>query len=297
MRSFTSTSVMGFNQSILPMRMYHKAKKLGAWDPKEIDLTQDKKDWQAFSESERLVALRLISLFAAGEESVTKDLLPLIQVMADEGRLEEEMYLTTFLLEESKHVEMMRRFLDEVIGITEDVSVHHKEHYKKIFYEYLPNAMARLKHDPSPAAQAEASVTYNMIVEGVLAETGYYAVHRTMEESGKMPGLVQAIGYLKRDESRHIGYGTYLLSRLIGEYENIWHVVNQRLSLLLPHAVGVVYEVLGDIKPYPFGIEPEEFTSYAQKQFDARMTVLERARKKTVEELYHMEEQEIGLVY
>lgn len=37
-------------------------------------------------------------MFQAGEESVTLDLLPLIQVIAGEGRIEEEMFLTSFPL-------------------------------------------------------------------------------------------------------------------------------------------------------------------------------------------------------
>ncbi|PTQ56360.1 MAG: ribonucleotide reductase [Candidatus Carbobacillus altaicus] len=295
MRTFTSTSVKGLRQDILPMRLYHKAKKLGTWDPKDIDLTQDKEDWKNFTDKERVLLLKLISLFVAGEESVTVDLLPLIQVMADEGRLEEEMFLTTFLFEEAKHVEMMRRLLDEVVGIQEDVSQYHKENYKKIFYEYLPESMNQLKHDPSPKAQAEASVTYNMIVEGVLAETGYYAFYRSLEQIGKMPGLLKSIEYLKKDESRHIGYGTYLLSRLIAEYTSIWDVVNKRLALLLPYAIGVVNDVLENETSLPFGVEPSEFIQYAQQQFQSRMDILERARNRSVDDLYAIKEQEIGV--
>ncbi len=38
---------------------------------------------------------RLSALFQAGEEAVTLDLLPLIMVIAQEGRPEEEMFLTS----------------------------------------------------------------------------------------------------------------------------------------------------------------------------------------------------------
>ena len=55
--------------------------------------------------------LRLTSMFQAGEEAVVLDLLPLVAVVAAEGRLEEELYLTSFLWEEAKHVETFRRFL------------------------------------------------------------------------------------------------------------------------------------------------------------------------------------------
>ena len=60
-------------------------------------------------------------LFQAGEESVTLDLLPLILAIANEGRLEEEMFLTSFLWEEAKHTDFFSRFLAEVAGVTDDL--------------------------------------------------------------------------------------------------------------------------------------------------------------------------------
>ena len=48
MRVMQTTST-GLDHSILPMRLYHKAKKLGTWDSKDIDFSQDKKDWAAFT--------------------------------------------------------------------------------------------------------------------------------------------------------------------------------------------------------------------------------------------------------
>ncbi|MBE3552022.1 MAG: R2-like ligand-binding oxidase [Kyrpidia tusciae] len=295
MRVFATTSERGLNQEILPMRLYHKAKKLGIWDPKELDFTQDREDWKTLTTDQRELILKLCSLFQAGEEAVTRDLLPLIRVVASEGRLEEEMYLTTFLFEEAKHTESFRLFLDEVAEYHGDLAIYHKENYKKVFYEYLPQAMERLIHDPSPEAQAEASVTYNMIVEGVLAETGYHGFSNALGRQGKMPGLLKAVEYLKRDESRHIGYGTYLLSRLIAENENVWKTINNKMGELLPYAIGVVNELLGE-GPHPFGLDPEEFVQYATKQFQIRMDVLERAKDRSVDEIYGISEQEIGVL-
>ncbi|MFP3488368.1 ribonucleotide-diphosphate reductase, partial [Staphylococcus sp. SIMBA_130] len=96
-KEMITTSVRGLNEDSLPFRLYQKAKKFGGWDPREIDFTQDVKDWQFLTGDQQEEILRLVSQFQAGEEAVTLDLLPLIMVIAKEGRLEEEMYLTTFL--------------------------------------------------------------------------------------------------------------------------------------------------------------------------------------------------------
>ncbi|MGI6125806.1 MAG: R2-like ligand-binding oxidase [Planifilum sp.] len=296
MRVMQTTSERGLDHSLLPMRLYHKAKKLGVWDPRDIDLTQDKKDWEKFNDVEKEMTLRLCAMFQAGEEAVTRDLLPLIQAISNEGRLEEEMYLTTFLFEEAKHTEIFRRFLDEVGDVSEkDLSVYHLDNYRKMFYEYLPQAMNRLNHDPSPEAQAEASVTYNMIVEGVLAETGYYSTFQSYKRLGIMPGTVQAFHYLQRDESRHIAYGVYLLQRLIIEHD-VWDVIQKRMEFLLPVAIGVVNELINQVDELPFGLDKEEMTQYAMRQFDIRMSLLERARGKSPKELSRLSEETMKTV-
>lgn len=102
---------------------------------------------------------------------MTLDLLPLIMTIAKEGRIEEEMYLTTFLFEEAKHMEFFRYTLDQ-IGETGDLTVYHSETYKSIFYEILPEAMEKLIHDQSPEALAEAATVYNMFTEECLLKPG-----------------------------------------------------------------------------------------------------------------------------
>src|SRR3989454_6150200 len=87
----------------VPMRLYHEAKRLGAWDPRALALDQDARDWARFTVTERDVLLRLTALFQAAEESMTRDLLPLLMTVVREDRLEEEVFLTTFLSEEAKH--------------------------------------------------------------------------------------------------------------------------------------------------------------------------------------------------
>src|ERR671935_546130 len=84
-------------------RLYEKAKRLGTWNPSDVDLTRDRVEWARLTDAERDLLLRVTALFQAGEESVVLDLLPLLLVAACEGRLEDELFLTAFLWEEGKH--------------------------------------------------------------------------------------------------------------------------------------------------------------------------------------------------
>lgn len=283
---FQSTSARRLDRESVPMRLWRKSKKLGIWDPEDIDFTQDRLDWLAMSPAEQDLLLRLTALFQSGEEAVTLDLLPLISVMAAEGRLEEEMYLTSFLWEEAKHVDAFNCFLNKVTHNTADLSAYHGPCYRRMFYELLPEALLQLRADPSPLAQARASVTYNLIVEGVLAESGYHGYLQVMQRNGVLPGMQQVIGHLKRDESRHLAYGVYLLSRLVAEHgEPVWEVIQTQMTELLPTALGMVEESLACYAVIPFGLTADEFLNYATMQFQNRYVRIEQARTLSLEEL------------
>lgn len=269
------------------MQLWQKAKKLGIWNPSDLDFRVDIKHWRSLSDREQDILLRLTAQFQAGEESVTKDLLPLLQVAADAGWIEDEIFLTSYLWEEAKHVEGFSRFLEEVTGIQGDVEHYMTEAYKLIFFEALPQSMSRLYNDRSPEALVEAAATYQMIVEGVLAETGYHAYYTVLERQNIMPGLRQMIQYIQRDEARHIGYGLFLISRLVAEHgDPIWHCVERRMNQLIPIALEHIQQTLA---PYgsdiPFGITLDEFLSFSLAQFQKRFARIEKARYLSVDEV------------
>ncbi|MBK8617138.1 MAG: R2-like ligand-binding oxidase [Anaerolineales bacterium] len=280
-----ATTTRGLNRDLPPMRLYEKAKKLGIWNPSDIDFSKDKQDWSRFTDEEKDLCLLLLSMFVAGEEAVTLDLLPLIQAIAQEGRLEEEMFLTTFLFEEAKHTDFFRRFMDEVAEAGVDLSRYHGDNYHQLFYEALPSALNALRTDASPANQIAASVTYNMVVEGVLAETGYQAFFTMLERNDLMPGLRKGISLLKQDESRHIAYGVYLLSRLIAEHPQEWDNLQMQMNMLLPSAIGVIGDAFARYKVVPFGLVEEDFVNYAMSQFSKRFERLEKAKGQSLDEI------------
>ncbi|MCB0069093.1 MAG: ribonucleotide-diphosphate reductase, partial [Caldilineaceae bacterium] len=120
----------------------------------------------------------------------------------------------------------------------------------------------------------------------VLAETGYHAYLTALERNGLMPGQCQGIRLLKQDESRHIAYGIYLISRLLAEDPALWEGAEATMNELLPVALGVVADTFGRYEVMPFGLEESEFADYALSQFQKRLERLERARGATLEEIY-----------
>ena len=288
MPDFTTTR-RGLDYRVLPMRLFAKAKKLGTWDPADTDLAQDARDWDTLTDRERDLLLRLSAQFGAGEESVTVDLLPLIGWAAAAGRTEDALFLTSYLWEEAKHVEAFDRFLRDVARVDGSLDHFLGPAYRRHFAEAQPAAMARLTTDTSVEALVHAVVTYQMGTEGVLAETGYQAYYDILEGRGLMPGMRETIRRIQRDESRHVGYGVYLLSRLIAEGgEPVWDLVEAEMAEMLGRAVDVIVESL---EPYgddiPFGVTLERFMDVAQGQFQKRYARLDKARTRPLAEILY----------
>ena len=275
-----------------PLISWQRARELGAWDPRDIDFSQDAVDWLGLTPPEHDTLLRLTALFHGGDRGIALDLLPLIQVIAREGRLEEELYLTSFLWEEAKHLETFRRFFSEVVREPEDLSRFRSDAWERMFNDELPRALRRLRTDSSAVAQAEASATYGLIVEGVLADTGYHAIHAMLARNGILPGMQRAVAMLKADEERHLAYGVFLLSRLVAEHgDAVWSALEQRIAVLQELAMAVMDETFASCPKFPFGVDLCEMRNFARAQTKRRMDCIRAARGRTVSEICGCEDE------
>jgi ribonucleoside-diphosphate reductase beta chain len=265
----------------VPMRLYHEAKRLGAWDPRALDLGQDARDWARLTVTERDVLVRLTALFQAAEQSMTRDLLPLLMTVVREDRLEEELFLTTFLSDEAKHTEFFRRILDEVCRQSGDLERYQTPSFRRLFSEKLPTAMRGLLEDSSPAAQAEALVTYTLVGEGVLGEAGYHVFTTALDSgSGIMPGFRDGLRRAQADEERHMAYGLFLLARVVAADDGVWRVIGRLMDELLLDTLGVVTEFFQPYDAMPFGLTLEATVEYAMGRFAGRWASLEQARER-----------------
>ncbi|WP_343602249.1 R2-like ligand-binding oxidase, partial [Mycobacterium sp.] len=254
----------GLNWNSLPLKLFAGG-NAKFWDPADIDFSRDRADWESLTDTERDYATRLCAEFVAGEEAVTKDIQPFMAAMRAEGRLGDEMYLTQFAFEEAKHTQVFRMWLDAV-GMADDLHGYLDElpAYRQMFNEELPDCLNALTVDPSPAGQIRASVTYNHIVEGMLALTGYYAWHKICVERDILPGMQQLVRHIGDDERRHMAWGTFTCRRHIAADDANWTVFETRMNELIPLALKVTEEgfaLYGD--QVPFGISVDEMMQYA----------------------------------
>lgn len=238
------TSLRNGKRDAVVLGLYEKAKRFGTWNPTEIDFRRDAADWAGLSDDDRDLLLRTTSLFLAGEEGVTRDLLPFGHVLMNEGRIDDELFLTAWLWEEGKHADFFLRFVDDVVADEGDLNRFQTEGGRQLLERELPRAMGALLVDATPAAQTRALVIYCLIVEGVLAEAGHRVYGAVLDERGLLPGLRSGLALIRRDESRHVAYGMHVLSRLIRIDPANREIARAQARKLVPVALSLAHELL-----------------------------------------------------
>ncbi|GAA3727798.1 ribonucleoside-diphosphate reductase beta chain [Spinactinospora alkalitolerans] len=279
-QGFHSLRAGGLNWESFPLRLFTKG-NARFWDPADIDMSRDAEDWERLGPEAQKRILRLCAQFTAGEEAVTEDIQPFIRAMAAEGRIGDEMYLTQFAFEEAKHVQVFRMWLD-ALGVTDDLHAYVRDNpgYRVLFYEELPAALNALTDDPSPRNQVRASVTYNHVIEGSLALTGYYAWNHLCTARGIFPGMRRIIKHIGDDERRHMAWGTFTCRRHVAADDGNWEVVNDRLQELLPHLLATVErnDEPMEEEEERYQLPPGELLKYASDRALRRLGAIETAR-------------------
>ena len=229
--------------------LYERAKRLGTWNPAEIDLSLDAEQWHGLTLQEQELLIRVSALFVDGEEAVVRDLLPLAYRIGREARLDDELFVTAWLWEEGKHADFFHRYSEEVFrGRLTPESDRALSGVLLLDVE-LPAVMQALFDDGSAAAQTRALVTYCLVVEGVLAELGHGLFHELLTERGLLPGLRHGSALVRRDESRHIAYGMHALTRLQRADPANRRIAHDRARALVPLLTSLADEA--SVRPEP----------------------------------------------
>ncbi|QMU21485.1 R2-like ligand-binding oxidase [Gordonia rubripertincta] len=284
-QDFSSLRPGGLNWDSFPLRLFIKG-NARFWDPTAIDFSRDAQDWVELNDEQRRSATYLVSQFIAGEEAVTEDIQPFMKAMSTEGRFGDEMYLTQFCFEEAKHTQVFRMWMDSV-GLREDLQAFVAENpfYRRLFYEELPESLHALEHDASPRNQIRASVTYNHVIEGSLALTGYHAWQKVCTRYDIFPGMQKLIRFISDDERRHMAWGTFTCRRHVAADDSLWATVGERMDELLPLALGMIDWVNQQFDEQPFGLDNNEFLTYAADRAQRRLSAIESARGRSVADI------------
>ena len=282
------------------------------WDPYEdvpqalleqdrerlVDSDLDREQFEAFRAS--------LAKFGAGEEAVTEDLAPLMLVLDD---INDQMFVSSQIYEEAKHTQFFDRYWREVVDPVAEAKGweataptdqrYFPEGYVELF-DRTEDAMHRLLEpgEDTPTNRAKAFCHYHLVVESVLAQTGYWGFQAIFsdgppenwnesedDEDVILEGLIEGITRIRSDEGRHVGFGMHKVQRLIAEEDVDPAVVQETLTELLPlvsDSVQSEFDTDGD---------PTPLVEYAQEKLSRRIEIITDAEAELppVEELVRIE--------
>jgi ribonucleoside-diphosphate reductase beta chain len=230
------------------------------WSTEDFDFTEDAKQWadpDLITPEEKEFILFGFSQFFLGEERVTVELLPFAMGAPTH---EAQVFLTTQISDEAKHMVFFDRFYREVFGATAtDIRANLdtqrenvNEHWEELFDGILHECAERLRKDPTDFAALVRGITvYMVVIEGTLALTGARFIIRNLKQRNWFPGFTAGFTAVNRDESRHVGFGVKFLADAIKDDPANAKIIEDTLKEALPVA-SLVFVPPGTENPYDF---------------------------------------------
>jgi ribonucleoside-diphosphate reductase beta chain len=250
------------------------------WNPFEIDLSTDCRDWQQMDPDDRALVLWALSSLMVAEERITTQFAALIMAAASE---EEATFVATQQVDEARHMQHYARVQDEVIADSQEIAAHVArsreqlgESFQVIFDQALVQAHDALAADPRDAAAKVAFVTtYHLGIESTLGLTAFEFVTRYLNRESLLPGFVDGYAKIHHDEQRHIAYGVWFLRQAAESNPALADQIRETLRQLLPAVANALAPPDREDTDFEaLGASSEEIRDYALKGLTRRLNII-----------------------
>jgi ribonucleoside-diphosphate reductase beta chain len=248
----------------VPRRLYDLAEQQ-RWGVGALDFRRDRCDWTGLREDERAMLVKSLAPFYAGEERVAAVLAPILLAAEEEQELA---FLASQQSDEARHMQLFERVWREILAIDEngsrsaldDARARCNAAFTELFDRRLLQALTRLRMDPRDLdAKIEAVAIYHLVVEGTMGLTGMHFLLDYFQRRSICPGLTEGLRHVKRDEHRHVAWGTWFLKCKCRQEQRHGFLVSSTLMELLPIAASVLMDTGQGVCD---GLDPVEFLDY-----------------------------------
>ena len=180
------------------------------WDAKAIDLARRRRARGPSSPDERRARLTtLLAGFRVAEDAVAEHIAPFGEA-ANNSLVAWVLYLQR--RDEQRHAVIFDRIAAEVLKLPGDTADERLDAAR----EHAPAGVLELFEERLPAMAGELAAgrtgvdagigLYHMILEGIVLLSGQRALLADLED-GAMPGVLEGVERVERDERWHIGFG------------------------------------------------------------------------------------------
>jgi ribonucleoside-diphosphate reductase beta chain len=263
-----------------PQTLYRRWEE-SQWSPFEIDLARDREQWPQMNEADRELFHWALSSLMVAEERITTKFSGLVGAYGSE---EEATFLATQQVDEARHMQFYARFRDQVIDSPALIAAHVQAAreqvspaFRRIFDEALVEAHEALVQSPHDLAAKVRFVTiYHLILESTLGLTSFRFITEYLKREELLPGFVEGYSRIHHDETRHIGYGVWLLRETVREHHEAEKTIRATLSELLPVVAEALAPPDGDTNTDwdALGASPAEIREFALGGLTRRLEII-----------------------
>jgi ribonucleoside-diphosphate reductase beta chain len=251
------------------------------WEAGAIDFSEDRRQWhEEMDPALKRSILWGLSSFYVGEEQVTHTLVPFVDAAPTE---EQQVFLTTQLVDEARHTVFFDRFYSEALdeqgsdmkSRLERQAERLNSGFRTLLLEMLPEASDKIRRQGTLESLVEGIVLYHIVIEATLALTGQRFLLNFTREADLLPGFRQGFTAVARDESRHVGFGVRFLKEAVEGDDRYKDVIRGVLERVTPVGLSVIDPPGGDASyfdPLPYG--PEELTNFSLNALNKRLRAI-----------------------
>lgn len=197
------------------------------WIPEEINMSQDIKDYRLLSPHEKNAYDKIIS-FLIFLDSIQTANLPYVgeYITANEVNL----CLTIQAFQEAVHSQSYSYMLDTICSPEERTTILYQwkdDQHLLARNKFIGNIYNEFQVEKTPEQLLKTMVA-NYILEGVYFYSGFMFFYN-LGRNGKMPGSVQEIRYINRDENTHLWLFRSMILELQKEEPALFTNANKEL--------------------------------------------------------------------
>ena len=266
MINFNTTNINDFNNMRYEwVSDWYRQAMNNFWVPEEINLNQDKSDYPKLSEAERRAYDKILS-FLVYLDSLQSANLPNISQYVTANEVNLCLSIQTF--QECIHSQSYSYMLDTICNPTErnDILYQWKtdEHLLRR-NEFIGNLYNEFVEKQSKDSFLRVCIA-NFILEGIYFYSGFMFFYN-LGRNGKMPGSVQEIRYINRDENTHLWLFRNMLLELKKEEPELFdeaHIaeITEMVKKGVEQEIAWGQYVIGDSIPGLNGKMVEDYIRY-----------------------------------
>ncbi|PPQ78371.1 hypothetical protein CVT24_001406 [Panaeolus cyanescens] len=233
---------------------YYKTAQASMWTVEEIDLSQDRKDWENLNANEQQFLLHVLAFFAASDGIVNENL---VERFAAEVQIPEARCFYGFQI-------MMENVHSELYCTLIDTFVQDQGERNRLFHaiQYVPSirkkadwALKWLNDRNQPFALRLIAFA---VVEGLFFSGSFCAIF-WVKTKGILPGLTFSNELISRDEGLHTTFACHLLTYLA------WRPTEDTVMALVGEAVEIEKEFIrGALRAPLLGMNANLMSTYIE---------------------------------